>query len=173
MRHLARTLSVGSMGSNFILCVNTSGELLGVEFTPATTDDRKVVPSKLGTHLYGKLYADKGYISQILREYLRTQGIESVYKVRKNMKPQPLSDFDVLLLKKRMLIESVIKEIKTQTQLQHTRHRSFYQLPSEHGGCLNCLYLFGEETLVELAGMQTDPDSNAFSKTLNLFPNSR
>ena len=72
----------------------------------------KLLP-KLGTHLYGKLYADKGdYISQILREYLRTQGIESVYKVRKNMKPQPLSDFDVLLLKKRMLIESVIKEIK-------------------------------------------------------------
>ena len=30
-----------------------------------------------------------------------------------------------MLLKKRMLIESVIKEIKTQTQLQHTRHRSF------------------------------------------------
>ena len=111
-------------GFKLHLCVNTSGELLGVEFTPATTDDRKVVP-KLGTHLYGKLYADKGYISQILREYLRTQGIELVYKVRKNMKPQPLSDFDVLLLKKRMLIESVIKEIKTQTQLQHTRHRSF------------------------------------------------
>lgn len=41
------------------------------------------------------------------------------------MKPEPLSDFDAMLLKKRMLIESVIKEIKTQTQLQHTRHRSF------------------------------------------------
>ncbi len=52
-------------------------------------------------------------------------GIKLIYKVRKNMKPQPLSDFDALLLKKRMLIESVIKEIKTQTQLQHTRHRSF------------------------------------------------
>ena len=48
------------------------------------------------------VYADKGYISQILREYLRTQGIELVYKVHKNMKPQPLSDFDVLLLKKRI-----------------------------------------------------------------------
>ena len=111
-------------GFKLHLCVNTSGELLGVEFTPATTDDREVVP-KLGTHLYGKLYADKGYISQDLREYLRTQGIELVYKGRKNMKPQPLSDFDMLLLKKRMLSESVIKEIKTQTQLQHTRHRSF------------------------------------------------
>ncbi len=48
-----------------------------------------------------------------------------IAKVRKNMKPHPLSDFDALLLKKRMLIESGIKEIKTQTQLQHTWHRSF------------------------------------------------
>lgn len=106
------------------LCINISGELLGVAFTPATTDDRKVVPM-FATHLFGKLYADKGYISQTLREDLRTQGVDLIYKVRKNMKQEPLSDLDALLLKKRMLIESVIKEIKTQTQLQHTRHRSF------------------------------------------------
>lgn len=111
-------------GFKLHLSVNTSGELLGVELTTATTDDRQVVP-KLALGLFGKLYADKGYISQILREYLRTQGIDLVYKVRKNMKPEPLSDFDAMMLRKRMLIESVIKEIKTQTQLQHTRHRSF------------------------------------------------
>ena len=111
-------------GFKLHLSINSSGELLGVEFTPATTDDRQVVP-KLATGLFGKLHADKGYISRALREHLRTQGIDLVYKVRKNMKPEPLSDFDAMLLKKRMLIESVIKEIKTQTQLQHTRHRSF------------------------------------------------
>ena len=43
------------------------------------------------------------------------------------MKPLDLSVSDeVLLLKKRMLIESVIRELKTQMQLEfHTRHRSF------------------------------------------------
>ncbi len=35
------------------------------------------------------------------------------------------ADFDTIMLKKRILIEPVIKERKTQTQLQHTRHRSF------------------------------------------------
>ena len=40
------------------------------------------------------------------------------------MKPLPLSVADEVLLKKRVLIESVIKELKTQTQLEHTRHRS-------------------------------------------------
>ena len=41
------------------------------------------------------------------------------------MDPLPLSVSDEVLLKKRVLIESVIKELKTQTQLEHTRHRSF------------------------------------------------
>ena len=41
------------------------------------------------------------------------------------MKPEVLSVSDAVLLKKRTLIESVIKELKSQTQLEHTRHRSF------------------------------------------------
>ena len=40
------------------------------------------------------------------------------------MKPEPLSDADAALLRKRMLIESVNKELKSQTEIQHTRHRS-------------------------------------------------
>ena len=75
--------------------------------------------------LFGKLYGDRGYISKALREQLSSQGIFLVCKVRKNMAPLPLSETDTVLLEKRMLIESVIKELKTQTQLEHTRHRSF------------------------------------------------
>ena len=48
-----------------------------------------------------------------------------IYKVRKNMKSEVSSDFDALRLKKRMLIETVIGQLKSQTQLEHTRHRSF------------------------------------------------
>ena len=76
-------------------------------------------------HLFGTLYGDKGYISKDLREFLRAQGINLVYKVRKNMKPLRLTISDEVLLKKRTLIESVIKELKTQTQVEHSRHRSF------------------------------------------------
>ena len=67
-------------------------------------------------------------ISKDLRETLRQQGVDLVYKVRKNMKPLPLSVSDEVLLKKRMLIESVIRVLKTQTQLEHTRHRKSRQL---------------------------------------------
>ena len=56
---------------------------------------------------------------------LKTQGIDLFYKVRKNMNPLDLSVTDEVLLKKRVIIESVIKELKTQTVLEHSRHRSF------------------------------------------------
>ena len=68
--------------------------------------------------------SDKGYISEKLAETLKTQGILLISKVRKNMKTQVLSDFDAEMLKKRMCIESVIEQLKHQSQPEHTRHRS-------------------------------------------------
>ena len=41
------------------------------------------------------------------------------------MKPKQISELDAVLLKKRMLVETVIGYLKSQTQLQHTRHRSW------------------------------------------------
>ena len=64
-------------------------------------------------------------VSKDLREKLHKHGVNLLYKVRKNMKPLEVSVCDEVLLKKRTLIESVIRELKTQTQLEHSRHRSF------------------------------------------------
>ena len=111
-------------GFKLHLVINEQGEILDVELTPGNTDDRRPLP-KFAEGLHGNLYADRGYISKDLREQLRAQGINLVYKVRKNMKPLDLSVSDEVLLRKRMLIESVIRELKTQTQLEHSRHRSF------------------------------------------------
>jgi hypothetical protein len=41
------------------------------------------------------------------------------------MDPLLLSQTDEVMLKKRMLIETVIKELKSQTQAEQTRQRSF------------------------------------------------
>ena len=85
-----------------------------IELTPADIDDRLPVEG-FSQGLFGKLYGDRGYISKALREKLGSQGISLVYKVRKNMEPLLLSETDIVLLKKWMLIELVIKELKTQT----------------------------------------------------------
>ena len=114
-------------GFKLHLVINHTGDLLDVALTPGNIDDRKPL-RKCAERLHGSLYADRGYISKDLREELREQGVNLVYKVRKNMKPLDLSVSDEVLLKKRkrMLIESVIDIMKTQMQLEHSRKpRSF------------------------------------------------
>ena len=114
-------------GFKLHLIINDTGDLLEVALTPGNIDDRKPLwGMPPDGHLHGSLYGDRGYISKDLREKLRKQAnLNLVYKVRKNMDPLDLSVSDEVLLKKRTLIESVIKELKTQTQVEHSRHRSF------------------------------------------------
>lgn len=52
----------------------------------------------------GRLFIDKGYISNDLSELLFQDGIKLITNVRKNMKKQNLSDIDAILLRKRALI---------------------------------------------------------------------
>ncbi len=111
-------------GFKLHLVINHTGDLLDVALTPGNIDDRKPL-RKFAERLHGGLYADRGYISKDIREELREQGVNLVYKVRKNMEPLDLSVSDEVLLKKRVLIESVIRELKTQMQVEHSRHRSF------------------------------------------------
>lgn len=111
-------------GFKLHLIINDSGELLDVALTPGNTDDREPL-RKFPTQLHGSLFGDRGYISKDLREIFSGEGLNFVYKVRSNMKPLEVSVSEEVLLGKRTLIESVIKELKTQTVLEHTRHRSF------------------------------------------------
>ena len=113
-------------GFKLHLIINDTGDLLDVVLTSANTDDRKPLwGMNPDGQFHGSLYADRGYISKDLREKLRKQDVNLVYKVRKNMDPLEVSVCDEVLLKKRTLVESVIKELKTQTVLEHSRHRSF------------------------------------------------
>ena len=123
----SKTSMGGFYGFKLHLIINDTGDLLDVALTPGKTDDRQLLwgMNPEGTPLHGKLYGDRGYISKDLREHLNEQGITLIYKVRKNMDPLEVSACDEGLLRKRMLIESVIKELKTQTVLEHSRHRSF------------------------------------------------
>ena len=74
--------------------------------------------------MFGKLFGDKGYISQDLFDDLLAEGIQLVTSIRKRMKNKLMSVSDKLLLKKRMLIENVIDQLKNGCQIEHSRHRS-------------------------------------------------
>lgn len=110
-------------GFKLQLIVNEQGELLAVHLTPGNIDDRKPLP-EMTKDLFGKLFGDKGYLSQALFEELFERGLELITSLRKNMKGQLLLLSDRLLLRKRFIIETINDQLKNISQVEHTRHRS-------------------------------------------------
>jgi len=110
-------------GFKLHLVLNDEGELLACHVTPGNGDDREPV-YLLSRDLIGKLFGDKGYISQTLHDELLGQGLELLTGIRKNMKNRLLRLWDKLMLRKRSLIETVNDQLKNISQIEHTRHRS-------------------------------------------------
>lgn len=112
-------------GFKLHVIVSDRGELLAWQVTPGNVDDRRPVP-KLARRLFGKLFGDLGYLSEPLKILLREQNLQLVTKLKKNMKNQFLNLSDKLLLRKRAIIETVFDQLKNISQIEHTRHRSFW-----------------------------------------------
>ena len=113
-------------GFKLHLIINDKGEILNFMFTPENVDDQE--PLKQGKFLEnikGKLCVDKGYFGQVLFENLFFNGIQLITKIKNNMKNLLMSIADKILLRKRVLIETVNDELKNIAQIEHSRHRSF------------------------------------------------
>ncbi len=110
-------------GFKLHLIINDKGELLAFKLTPANVDDRKPVP-EMTEDIIGKLFGDRGYISQKLFEELYERGLELITKSKKNMKNRLVKLIDKILLRKRAVIESVNDYLKNVCQIEHSRHRS-------------------------------------------------
>lgn len=111
-------------GFKLHLLFNDCGELLNMTLTPGNVDDRKPVP-QLIERLFGKLFGDKGYLSQPLFQQLLTSlGVQLITPRRSNMEPQLLRWEDKLHLRKRAIVETIIDQLKNISQIEHTRHRS-------------------------------------------------
>ena len=111
-------------GFKLHLVVNDRGELLAFCLSRGNVDDRRPVP-RLVRRLFGKLFGDRGYISQALaQDLLVTQGLRLITKLRTNMRNRLLAFTDKLLLRKRAIIESIVDQLKNICQIEHSRHRS-------------------------------------------------
>ena len=110
-------------GFKLHLIVNELGELLAVHLTPGNVDDRRPLAG-MSEDLLGKLFGDKGYLSQALFETLYDRGLELITSLRKNMKNQLMLVSDRLMLRKRFIIETITDQLKNISQIEHTRHRS-------------------------------------------------
>jgi hypothetical protein len=112
-------------GFKLHITINDEGELLSFCLTPGNVDDRddKTIAT-LTKSLFGKLFGDKGYISQKLFESLWDKNIHLVTGIRQNMKNRIMDMCDKILLRKRSLIETVNDFLKNICHIEHTRHRS-------------------------------------------------
>ena len=113
-------------GFKLHVVASDEGQLVDIMITKTNFDDRKPLKNQNFTHkLYGKIVGDKGYISKKLFEDLMTKGIELVTKLKKNMKSQLLRPLeDILLLRKRAVIETIFDQLKNICQVEHSRNRS-------------------------------------------------
>lgn len=113
-------------GFKLHLICNEKGELLNFMFTPGNVDDRQPLDYEgFVDFIYGKLVADKGYISKKLFQRLFVDGIQLITKLKNNMKGALMSVSDKVLLRHRAIIETVNDELKNIAQVEHSRHRSF------------------------------------------------
>jgi hypothetical protein len=110
-------------GFKLHLVVNEKGELLNFCVTAGNVSDKKPV-AKMVKNLSGKLFGDRGYISQALFSQLFGQGLQLITTIRKNMKNKFMPLIDKILLRKRFIIETINDQLKNISQIEHSRHRS-------------------------------------------------
>lgn len=112
-------------GFKLHLACNDRGEIIAFVLTGANVDDRDPkVWTVFAKKLYGKLFADRGYISQKLFDSLWEDGLHLVTGLRSNMKNKLMPLYDKMMLRKRLIIETINDLLKNQAMVVHSRHRS-------------------------------------------------
>jgi hypothetical protein len=113
-------------GFKLHIVINDKGEILNFCITQANVDDREPLKNESFLRaVFGKLYGDKGYISEKLQQLLFVDGVHLITNIRNNMKNSLMTMADKILLRKRSVIETVNDELKNICQVEHSRHRSF------------------------------------------------
>lgn len=103
--------------------LNDRGERLACCLTSAHRANAKLLPNRT-QRLLGKLFGDKGYLSQPLLEQLLPHGVQHITRLTSNMKNRLISLSDKLLRRQRPLIESSTDPLKHVSLIEHPRQRS-------------------------------------------------
>ena len=131
-------------GFKLHLVTNDCGELLSLRLTPGNCDDRRPVPEMV-KGLFGKLFGDRGYVSQPLFEALFDEGLQLVTRLKTRMKNRLLPLMDKIMLRKRAVIESVVDHLADRAQPPQKRG----ELLRQPAGRTRRLYVAREEAELE------------------------
>ncbi len=110
-------------GCKLHVLVDAQGKFIRTQLSNGHTSDIKLLP-KLAQGYIGKIFGDRGYISEILRNKLGAQGVELITYHRKNMRRVELSSEGEIMLRQRNKIETIFSLLKQQYNLVSSRHPS-------------------------------------------------
>ena len=110
-------------GFTLHIIINHKGQIMAVKNTPGNEGDRAALAS-MTKGLRGKCFADKGYIGKKIFAELWGHGLHLITGIRSNMKNHLMPFIDKVLLRKRFIIETIFGVMKTDFNLEHSRHRS-------------------------------------------------
>ncbi len=114
-------------GFKLHLIVNTARGIVSALVTAGNVSDVRALFPLFQRHpVQGKLFGDRGYISEFYKQLLGARQCEMITRARGNM-PQP--DFtaeDEHYMCQRNLIETVNSQLKDDLGLEHSRHRSWH-----------------------------------------------
>jgi transposase len=110
-------------GLKLHLIINSKAQIMAVRITPGNTNDAQALKNMI-KGLRGKCYADKGYIGKKIFKECWEKGLHLITGIRRNMKNHLMPFIDKVLLRKRFIIETVFGVLKTDMNLEHSRHRS-------------------------------------------------
>lgn len=92
-------------GFKLHIVINDRAEIMQWTLTPGNVDDREPLKDREFTKkFFGKIFADRGYISQELFENLFVDDIHLDTKIKKNMKNSLMNLYNKILLRKMSLI---------------------------------------------------------------------
>jgi hypothetical protein len=113
-------------GFKLHIVINDRGEIINFMIPQGNMDDSTPLKTEgFLKKIFGKLFGDKGYISEKLFEILFTDRIHLVTGIRNNMKNSLMNMHDKIMLRKQSVIETINDELKNMCQIEHSRHRSF------------------------------------------------
>lgn len=138
-------------GFKLHLICNKKGELLNFMITPGDVDDRKPPEYKTFVEfIYGKLFADKGYIGKNLFLRLFVDGIQLITKLKSNMKVALMSVPDKQLFRKRAIIEKINDELKNIARVEHSRHKCFDNFIVNLPGAIAAYCMFPQKPCINV-----------------------
>lgn len=110
--------------------IDSEGRLAGFMLTPANGSEREAL-RHMAQNIQGMVLADKGFISEPLKQELAIQGVNLQTPLRDNMKDERSKQWVKWIVSTRRLVETVIGQLTERFAINAIKAKSFWHLQAK------------------------------------------